>query len=298
MAGPPALDVVIVSYRSRDLLAACLASLRTCGFSAGHRTFVVDNASGDGTAEMVQERFPEIDLCVLPTNEGFSYANNIALRRTTAPFVLLLNPDTEVSEGALDHMVDTVRTFPEVGLAGCRLVRPDGSFDHAAKRSFPTPVSALAHFSGLGRRDGASPRLSQYRATAVGETEAGEVDAVNGAFMLVRREAMEQVGLLDEGYWLYMEDLDWCRAFRSAGWKVFYDGRVAVMHVKSGTAGRHRRLRQNFAFHRGMGRYYRKWHAGVNPFTDIVVFMGIGGKLLVSTTRSALLRRVDARRGR
>ena len=298
MAGAPALEIVIVAYRSRDLLEACLTSLRAHGPRAGHQTFVVDNASGDGTADMVRQRFPEVDLAVLATNSGFSYANNVALRNTNAPFVLLLNPDTEVTPGALDHMIDTLRRRTDVGMAGCRLVRPDGTFDHAAKRSFPTPVSALGHFTGLGRRNGSGSRLSQYRATALGELDIGEVDAVNGAFMLVRREALEEVGLLDEGYWLYMEDLDWCYAFREAGWKVLYDGRVSVTHVKSGTAGRHRRLRQNVAFHRGMGRYYRKWHAGTSPVTDAAVYAGIGAKLLLSTTRSALLRRVEARRRR
>ena len=108
-------------------------------------------------------------------------------------------------------------------MVGCKLVTESGELDHACKRSFPTPLSALAHFTGIGRAPTPPRALSQYRATELGDDEPGEVDAVNGAFMLCRAEAVREVGLLDEGYWLYMEDLDWCRRFWDAGWKVFYE---------------------------------------------------------------------------
>jgi GT2 family glycosyltransferase len=178
-------------------------------------------------------------------------------------------------------------------MSSCRLARPDGTFDHAAKRSFPTPLGALAHFLGVGRSSRAPRWLAQYRAPELGEYEAGEVDAVNGAFMLVRQEALRDVGLLDEGYWLYMDDLDWCFRFRQAGWKVWYDGAVTVMHVKGGTTvrGRHRGLRHNVAFHRSMGRFYRKFYAGRRPLLDAVIYLAIGAKLAVSVTRSAVARR-------
>ena len=282
-AGDAALDVVVVSYRCEGLLRSCLASLERHGLSEGRLVVhVVDNASGDGTAEMVSREFPHVELEVLAENAGFSAANNSALRRTTAPFVLLLNPDTEVTPGALDHMLATIAAHPDVGMAGCRLVQPDGTFDHAAKRSFPTPSDALAHFAGLGS--------SRYRTPDLAEDAVGDVDAVNGAFMLVRREALEQVGLLDEGYWLYMEDLDWCARFHRLGWRVLYDGRVTVLHVKGGTAGQHRAVRQNVAFHRGMGRFYRKFQADGRPLEAGAVYAGIGVKLGISLARSALSR--------
>jgi N-acetylglucosaminyl-diphospho-decaprenol L-rhamnosyltransferase len=173
-------------------------------------------------------------------------------------------------------------------------VRADGSFDHAAKRAFPTPLGALAHFTGLGRRGGAGTRLSQYRATDLSEHGRGEVDAVNGAFMLVRREALEQVGLLDETYWLYMEDLDWCYRFKAHGWRVWYEGAVTFVHLKGGSSvvgGGHRPLRLNLAFHRGMGRFYRKFYAGRRPALDALVYAAIGLKLVVAAARSAVARR-------
>jgi N-acetylglucosaminyl-diphospho-decaprenol L-rhamnosyltransferase len=212
---------------------------------------------------------------------------------SSAPFALLLNPDTEVYEGALDHMIAVMRERPDVGMSSCRLAQPDGTFDHAAKRSFPTPLGALAHFLGVGRRPGAPRWLAQYRAPELGEYEAGEVDAVNGAFMLVRREALEDVGLLDEDYWLYMDDLDWCFRFKRKGWRVWYDGRVTVMHVKGGTTvtKRHRGLRHNVAFHRSMGRFYRKFYGGRRPLVDGVIYGAILGKLAIAVARSAVARR-------
>jgi hypothetical protein len=291
----PTLDVVVVSSTgARELLRACLRSLRAHPLTTGEmRVHVVDNASTDGTPEMVREEFPEVVLHALDYNSGFCVANNLVLRTSRAPFALALNPDTEVSAGALDHMLDVMRSRPDVGMSSCRLVKPDGTLDHAAKRSFPTPVGALAHFVGVGRRKRAPRWLAQYRAPELGEYEAGPVDAVNGAFMLVRREALDDVGLLDEGYWLYMDDLDWCYRFQQKGWKVWYDGAVSVMHVKGGTTmrQRHRGLRHNVAFHRSMGRFYRKFYAGRNPPLDAAIYLAIAAKLTVSVARSAVARR-------
>ncbi|HEX5984462.1 MAG TPA: glycosyltransferase, partial [Solirubrobacterales bacterium] len=149
---------------------------------------------------------------------------------------------------------------------------------------------ALAHFTGVGR-DSSSERLSQYRATHIDEDEPGEVDAVNGAFMLCRSEAVREVGLLDEGYWLYMEDLDWCRRFWAAGWKVFYEPAAIALHVKGGSSGGRRAPRQEIAFHRGMGRFYRRFDAPEhNPLLNAAVYLGIGAKLGVSLAITFLRR--------
>ncbi len=291
----PLLEVVIVSSTgARDVLRACLRSLRENPLTLGEmRVHVVDNASADGTPAMVRAEFPEVVLHALSWNAGFCVANNVVLREAQAAFVLVLNPDTEVYAGVLDHMIGVMRARPDVGMASCRLVQRDGTLDHAAKRSFPTPLGALAHFTGVGRRPGAPRRLAQYRAPELGEHDAGEVDAVNGAFMLVRREALRDVGLLDEGYWLYMDDLDWCFRFHRRGWKVWYEGSVTILHLKGGTTKtkRHLGLRHNMAFHRSMGRFYRKFYAGERPALDAAVYVAILGKLAISVTRSAIVRR-------
>lgn len=286
---PPVLDIVIVSFRCEALLRDCLGSIRANPPSAGHRTTVVDNASNDGTAEMVRAEFPEVRLIELDGNHGFSFSNNLVLREAEATYVLLLNPDTIVRPGAIDACLERIGSGPAIGMVGCKLVQPNGELDHACKRSFPTPLSALAHFSGIGRRPSSSGSLSQYRATHLGDDEPGEVDAVNGAFMLVRTEAVRQVGLLDEGYWLYMEDLDWCARFWRAGWKVFYEPAGTVVHVKGGSSGARRAVRQEVAFHRGMGRFYRRFDAPrSNPALNAAVYAGIGAKLLLSLAITAL----------
>ena len=289
--------MIVNSTGGRELLRACLASLERNPASGGQTVWVVDNASEDGAQAMVRSEFPSARLVELDDNYGFCVANNVALRQVAAPYALVLNPDTEVAPGVLDHMLGVMEDRPDVGMSGCRLVMRDGTFDHAAKRSFPTPLGALAHFLRVGRSDRAPDWLKQYRAPDLGEYEAGPVDSLNGAFMLVRREALEDVGLLDEGYWLYMDDLDWCMRFHRAGWGVWYDGSVSVLHVKGGTTvtehrrARHRAVPQTLAFHRSMGRFYRKFYAGPRPLLDGLIYLAIGAKTAVAVTRSVVVRR-------
>jgi N-acetylglucosaminyl-diphospho-decaprenol L-rhamnosyltransferase len=279
----PVLEVVIVSHGAEALLRRCLRSLQLHPPSGGEmRVTVVDSGSPDATPEMVAREFPEVRL-LRQVNIGFSAANNLALRESEAETVLLLNPDTEVYAGTLDAALARLRSEPRMGMVGVKLVTESGEIDHACKRSFPTPLSALAHFTGIGRGDGAGPALSQYRATHLGDDEPGEVDAINGAFMLCRAEAIHEVGLLDEGYWLYMEDLDWCHRFWDAGWKVFYEPAGVALHVKGASSGSRRRPKQEIAFHRGMARFYRRFDAPrSNPLLNAAVYAGIGAKLSLS----------------
>jgi GT2 family glycosyltransferase len=282
------MDVVVVSYRCEPMLRDCLESLRQ--HSNGQiNVHVVDNASRDGTAEMVAREFPEVELTASERNVGFGTANNIAIRAGSAPYVLCLNPDTRITEGALDRMME-VMDRRMVGICGPRLELEDGSFDHAAKRSFPTPVSALGHFTGVGRRRG-SGVLAAYRAP---EVDAGPVDAVNGACMLIRRTALDDVGAFDEDYWMYMEDLDLCYQFDKGGWVTWYEPSATVIHVKAGTTGAVRSPRLNYAFHYGMFRFYRKHYAAQRAkVVNALVYAGIAVKLLISMARNAAKRRMN-----
>jgi N-acetylglucosaminyl-diphospho-decaprenol L-rhamnosyltransferase len=286
------LDVVIVSYRCEDLLRDCLASLREHPPSRPHAIRVVDNASGDGTAEMVAAEFPEVRLRVCDRNLGFAAANNLAILEGEAGYVLVLNPDTRVTPGALDRLLEVMDSQPEVGMCGPRLELEDGTFDHAARRAFPTPLSALGHFTGIGRRRDSGP-LAAYRAPDV---ESGPVDALNGAFMLIRRSALDGVGLFDEGYWMYMEDLDLSYRFARAGWISWYEPSVTVIHVKAGTTGPERGARLNAAFHYGMYRFYRKHYAEHRrALVNAAVYGGIGVKLGLSVLRGAVRRLIRTR---
>jgi N-acetylglucosaminyl-diphospho-decaprenol L-rhamnosyltransferase len=276
------LETIVVSHGAESLLRNCLRSLREHPPQGGTRVTVVDSGSPDGTPDMVAREFPAVRL-LRRGNIGFSAANNLVLRESDARAVLLLNPDTEVYAGTLDAALHRLWSEERIGMVGVKLVTESGTLDHACKRSFPTPLSALAHFTGIGRGEGASSTLSQYRATELGDDEPGEVDAVNGAFMLCRAEAVREVGLLDEGYWLYMEDLDWCHRFWDAGWKVFYEPAGTALHVKGGSSNGRRAPRQEIAFHRGMARFYRRFDAPAHrPLLNLAVYAGIGAKLAAS----------------
>jgi N-acetylglucosaminyl-diphospho-decaprenol L-rhamnosyltransferase len=292
VSSSPKIDVVIVAYRSQGLLRDCLEALFANPPQGGLNVQVVDNASGDGTAEMVRREFPDALLTENSENLGFSAANNPALASGRAPYALVLNPDTRITAGALDAMLRLMESDRRIGMAGPRLELEDGSFDHASRRSFPTPLSALGHFSGLGRRR-RSGRLADYRAPKI---ERGPVDAINGAFMLIRRQALDQVGAFDTRYWMYMEDLDLCYRFAEAGWTTWFEPSVTVIHVKAGTSGTHRSLRLNYAFHYGMFRFYRDHHASSrNPLLNLAVYAGIGIKFCGSAARSAIARLISSR---
>ncbi len=282
----PALSVIIVSYECRTLLRACLASLASERSRLELEVLLVDNGSTDGTLEMVDEEFPWIETVIRERNLGFAKANNLATRVARGERLLYLNPDTVVPPNALVLAVNELDRRPEIGMLGCKLVRPDGQLDHASKRGFPTPSSALYHFVGLTRVRPRSRRFARYTAGWLDPDEVGLVDAVNGAFMLVRREALEAVGPMDEDYWLYMEDLDWCFRFWRAGWPILYWPEVEVIHAKGGSTSGGRPWRQNYAFHWGMWHFYRTHQAGERSrLVTVAVWLGIWTKLGLSAVR-------------
>jgi N-acetylglucosaminyl-diphospho-decaprenol L-rhamnosyltransferase len=286
------VDVAIVTFRSRETIRRCLTSLPDSLRLGQIHAVVVDNASNDGTAAVVRAEFPWAELIEAEQNLGFAAATNIAIRRGSSPYVLALNPDVQLSTGSLDRLLEIFDTQPAVGIIGPRLEREDGTFDHAARRSFPTIAGALGHFTRLSHHRWAPVQLSQYEARDVG---VGPVDAVNGAFMLMRRSAVESIGLFDEGFWMYMEDLDLCFRLRAAGWLTWYEPSVTAVHTKWASSGRHRPFGLNKAFHYGMFRFYRKHYAATRPrWLNALVYVGIVSKFAVSACRSALVRAAGA----
>lgn len=255
------LTVVIVSYNVRDLLRACLRSLLASEGDFSFEIIVVDNRSTDGSAEMVENEFRQVRLIVSPVNGGYAYGNNLGLARGRGRYMLLLNPDTEVPPNALGDMITYMDLRPKAGAVGPKLVRADGSLDLACRRSFPTPTVALYRMLGLSRRFPRSKRFARYNLTYLDPDEPAEVDSVVGAFMLMRREALEQVGLLDESFFMYGEDLDLAYRLKQAGWKVLYNPAVTVLHHK-GESSSTMKVRTTYEFYRAMVIFYRKhfWH--------------------------------------
>jgi GT2 family glycosyltransferase len=230
------ISVVIVSYNSREFLLDCLQSVYASTGPIELQVFVVDNASTDGSAEAVRRAFPGCTVIANRDNLGFSRANNLAIARTSGDYVLLLNPDTVLAPDVLDKMTEYMEKNPGVGMASCRLVTAEGVLDLACRRSFPSLWDGFCRASGLGRLFPRRQVFSRYNLTHLDETETQEVDAICGAFMFARRKAVDDVGLLDEDYFMYIEDLDWCYLFRKAGWKVVYHPAVTALHVKGHSA--------------------------------------------------------------
>lgn len=277
------LGIVIVNYNVRDLLRGCLASLYDSRGSATFRACVVDNGSGDGSANMVAAEYPQAEL-LRAVNRGYAAGNNLGLRafgfgdpvqstveKTPAAgheaeegtgdprprYVLLLNPDTVLPPSALADMLAFMEAHPQAGIAGPRLVREDGSLDKACRRGFPTPEVAFYRLFGLSRLFPNSPRFGRYNLTYLSPDVTTQVDSVVGAFMLIRGTVLEQIGLLDEQFFLYAEDLDLALRAKQQGWQVWYNAAVTVLHYK-GQSSRQRSTFANVQFFKTMRLFHDK----------------------------------------
>jgi len=275
------LGIVITSYNTRDLLRTCLRSVYASQGDFAFEVCVVDNASSDGSAEMVAAEFPQVHLIANAENVGYPSANNQGLEAfgftdqpTNQPaFALLLNPDTELPPDALARMLDFMAEHPDAGIAGPRLVLADGSLDLACRRSFPTPEVAFYRLVGLSRLFPRSRRFGRYNLTYLDPDQVAEVDSVVGAFMLVRALAIAQAGLMDGQFFMYGEDLDWAYRIKTAGWKVYYNPAVTVLHIKR-AATRHS-PRAQIEFYRAMGIFYRKHYAAQTPWWLHALIVGV-----------------------
>ena len=259
------ISVIIVSYNTRDILFNCLRSLYSSVGQVELEVFVVDNASKDGTVAALRREFPQCIVVANETNVGFSRANNQAVRLCTGRYILLLNPDTVVQPDVMAKMVEFMDKQQDVGMVSCRLVTNDGSLDLACRRAFPSLWDGFCRASGLSQWFPNSRLLARYNLTYLDEHQTCQVDAVNGAFMFARREAVEQVGLLDEDYFMYAEDLDWCFRFWKSGWKIVYHPTATTVHLKgqSGNPKSSEMIRELF---RSTKLFYRK-----NCFADMGV---------------------------
>jgi GT2 family glycosyltransferase len=263
----PDLGIVIVNYNVCALLRDCLASVYDSQGGLSFEVCVVDNDSHDGSADMVAEEYPQAQL-IRTGNWGYAVGNNLGLRalgfddkeRSGASqprFALLLNPDTILPPSALADMLAFMEAHPQAGVVGPRLVREDGNLDRACRRSFPTPTVAFYRLSGLSRLFPSSRRFGQYNLTYLPPDVTTEVDSVVGAFMLMRRETLVEVGLLDEQYFMYAEDLDFCYRAKQRGWQVWYNAQVTVLHYK-GQSSRQRSTFANIQFYQTMRLFHDK----------------------------------------
>ena len=299
------LGIVIVNYNTREDLGRCLDSIADSPGRHPYRVIIVDNGSSDGSVDMVREAYPWVELIPSTYNGGYAYANNIGLRAlgfgctddsiVYPAYALLLNPDTILPPDTLDTMVDFMDQHPDIGVIGPRLVRRDGSLDRACRRSFPTPEVSLYHLLGLPRLFPDSERFGRYNMTYLDEMVETDVDAVVGAFMLMRGTALHQAGLLDEKFFMYGEDLDLCYRIKANGWRVHYYPAVTVLHVK-GAASRKNAAQATAAFYDAMKIFHDKHYRAHYPApVNLAVDLGVA-LLRVRATVTNWLRPADRRR--
>ncbi len=275
------LGIVILNYNTRDLLRDCLGSLQeTRGVEID--VTVVDNASRDESVAMLRAEFPNTRVIASETNGGYAYGNNLALReflaRPNPPRALmLLNTDTVVPPDALRLLIEFLDAHPDAGVVGPKLLLRDGSLDLACRRSFPTPEISFYRMLGLSKLFPKSKRFGRYNLTYLDENETAQVDSVVGAAMLMRTEALQQAGLLDETFFMYGEDLDLALRIKQKAWNAYYYPRAEIMHYKRESSKQSKKAQ--IEFYRAMYIFYEKHYRATTPFyLDWVVMSGIALK--------------------
>lgn len=263
------VSIIIVNYRTRGLVKQCLKSIRRAAIKPTYEIFVVDNDSRDGMRAMLREEFPEVKGIFMPKNVGFAAANNVAMRESKGRYFFILNPDTELLNGTIEKMVETMERRKDIGVVAPKLVHPDRSRQESTHR-FPEPLIPIYRRTPLGRMTKAKFALDRYFMRGEIDEKETEVDWAEGAAMFVRREAIENVGMFDERFFVYFEDADWCRRFWEHGWKVVYQPKAEIIHY-------HRRESADGSWFTGLFKpvtrihvesaikYFLKWHGATHP---------------------------------
>jgi GT2 family glycosyltransferase len=277
------LSIIILSYKSKEHLEVLLPSVFASEgvyFDNNARTndirpysaevVVVDNDSRDGTLEWLKEQFKDLKI-VENQNTGFSSGNNIGIKQAQGRYILLLNPDTKVEPDTFKTILDFMEVRPDIGIGGCKIIKPDGKLDLACRRRFPNPWNSFARLFLRNNKN--------YNYSDVDENQEMEVDSVVGAFLLIRKSAMDKIGPLDESFFMYGEDLDWCWRCKEAGFKVWYYPKIFITHYK-GESSKKVPFQALKWFHDSMWIFYRKHYSGRYLFIfNWLVWLGIYGRL-------------------
>jgi len=283
----PRLSIVVVNFNRRDRLCHCLSSVEKAASDVGMELLVVDNGSSDGSVEMVRKEFPHAFLFQQKTNVGFSRAVNSALRKAAGDYFLCLNNDTWLYPMSLDRLVAFMDRHPQAGIVGGKVLNADGTLQLSA-RSFPTFSTLFFNRTSLGTRlFPQNPFSRRYLLSDWGHGETRKVDWVSGAFLAIRRETCEAIGLLDERFFLFCEDVDWCLRASRAGYQVVYFPEAAVIHYLEHRPNASQAI---LAHHRSMYRFYQK-HLRRSALWDPFVGVGIGLRAAMALGSHLLFRR-------
>lgn len=266
------LSVVIVNYQTFELTKNTIESILKYDYSFSYEILVVDNASSDDSLKRLKKHFPDKVIFIeSKQNNGFAAGNNQALRKAKGRYQLLLNSDTIVWQNTLENIYNYMENHTDVGACGCRVLLENGELDKACKRSFPNVKNSffrLFHIPTNSKDD-------NYNLTALPDDEIYEIDCLTGAFMFMRKDVLDKIGLLDETFFMYGEDIDLCYRIKQAGWKIVYYGESEITHLK-GASSKKQKSKLIYEFYRAMYIYYKKHHASESNFiVNIVVYIGI-----------------------
>jgi GT2 family glycosyltransferase len=285
---PPDVSIAIVHYQTPEFLRASLAAVFASRDADRFEVFVVDNGSDGFDALAVRRAYPKVTVIENEENRGFAVASNQALRMASGRHLLLLNPDAFVEHDTIAVMRDYLDQHPDVGCATCRVELEDGQLDLACRRLFPTPERSLYRMTLLSRLFPRSRRFGQYNLTYLDERIETEIDQPCGAFMMVRAAVAEQVGLLDERYFMYGEDTDWAYRIKQAGWRIMYVPRTKVRHLKRASSRKYR-SRTIRHFYDAMRIFYRTHYAAIYPrWITAAVLSAIEARERIELTANAL----------
>ena len=266
------LSVVIVNYQTYELTKNTIESIFQYDYPFSYEILVVDNASSDDSLARLKEYFKDkVTFIASDENNGFAAGNNQALEIAKGDYILLLNSDTIVWENTLEDIYGYMEKHEDVGACGCRVLLENGELDKACKRSFPNVKNSffrLFHIPINSKDD-------NYNLTDLPDDEIYEIDCLTGAFMFIRAKALDEIGFLDETFFMYGEDIDLCYRIKKAGWKIIYHGKSRITHLK-GASSKKQKSKLIYEFYRAMYVYYKKHHAGESSFiVNIVVYFGI-----------------------
>lgn len=274
------LSIIILNYNSGTLLRDCLDSVFADDLPEGTEVIVPDNESSDQSLALAEEKWgARIRVLRNGRNGGFAWGNNRGIEVCTGDFVCLLNPDTVIHRGAFPELLRFMKEHPRAGCVGPKVLNSDGSFQLSAKRSIPSPLDAVSRALLLSKVFPKSERFARYNMTYLDPDTTHRVDASTGCCMFIRRAALEEVGLIDEGYFLYCEDVDWFLRAKKAGWEVWYVPSAVIVHHHA-YSERFRRRQSVEDFHRSMLRFHDKHHAQDLPApVNAVIRAGVKARM-------------------
>jgi GT2 family glycosyltransferase len=274
------LSIIIVNYNVKEFLKNLLHSIKKASQNFSTEIIVVDNASDDGSVEMIREKFPEVKLIANEKNLGFAKANNLGLKEAKGKYILLINPDTLVAEDTFSKLIEFFESHSEAGMVGCKILNPDGTLQLACRRSFPGPWTSFTKVTGLSTLFPKSKLFARYNLTYLDENQTYEVDAISGSFMMMKKEVYDKVGGFDEQFFMYGEDLDLCYRIQKAGYKIYYVHTTQIIHYK-GESTKRSSLDETKVFYSAMHLFVKK-HLSSSFIVELILRTAIAIRSLLA----------------